>query len=74
MTRTDDVAERLSDWLGTQIPEADEVRIEGLDRVQFGHSAEMMVLTIVTQSKGDESRQDVVLRLRPPPPAQHAQQ
>jgi len=69
MTRTDDVAERLSDWLGTQIPEADEVRIEGLDRVQFGHSAEMMVLTIVTQSKGDESRQDVVLRLRPPPPA-----
>jgi aminoglycoside phosphotransferase (APT) family kinase protein len=69
MTETDNVAERLSVWLRTQLPEADEVRIEGLDRVQFGHSAEMMVLTVLTQRGGVQDRQDVVLRLRPPPPA-----
>ena len=69
MTETDNVPERLSVWLRTQLPEADEVRIDGLDRVQFGHSAEMMVLTVLTQRGGVQDRQDVVLRLRPPPPA-----
>jgi aminoglycoside phosphotransferase (APT) family kinase protein len=57
--------EELTAWLRAQIPDADGVRIEGLDRVEFGHSAEMMVLTIVTAG-GDR---DVVLRLRPRPPA-----
>jgi len=56
--------DKLTAWLRTQLPNHD-VRIEGLDRVEFGHSAEMMVLTIVT---GGE-RRDVVLRLRPRPPA-----
>jgi aminoglycoside phosphotransferase (APT) family kinase protein len=69
MTQNSDVAERLAYWLRTQLPDADEVRIEGLDRVEFGHSAEMMVLTVVTQRAATEARQDVVLRLRPPPPA-----
>jgi aminoglycoside phosphotransferase (APT) family kinase protein len=59
-----EMPEKLTDWLRTQLPEGD-LRIEGLDRVEFGHSAEMMVLTIVT---GADSR-DVVLRLRPRPPA-----
>jgi aminoglycoside phosphotransferase (APT) family kinase protein len=59
-----EMSEKLTDWLRTQLPEGD-LRIEGLDRVEFGHSAEMMVLTIVT---GADSR-DVVLRLRPRPPA-----
>jgi aminoglycoside phosphotransferase (APT) family kinase protein len=68
MSRTD-VTERLADWLRTQLPDADDVRVEGLDRVEFGHSAEMMVLTVVTQRAATEARQDVVLRLRPPPPA-----
>ncbi len=45
------------------------MRIERLDRVEFGHSAEMMVLTAVVQRDGVEARQNVVLRLRPPPPA-----
>ncbi len=57
--------DRLTAWLRTQLPEAGDVRIEGLDRVEFGHSAEMMVLTVVTSA---ESR-DTVLRLRPQPPA-----
>ena len=38
-------AERLTAWLRTQLPDADDVHVEGLDRVSFGHSAEMMVLT-----------------------------
>lgn len=69
MTQFNAVPDRLADWLRTQVPDADEVRIEGLDRVEFGHSAEMMVLTVVTVRGGDEERRDVVLRLRPPPPA-----
>jgi aminoglycoside phosphotransferase (APT) family kinase protein len=59
------VTERLTAWLRTKLPNPDEVSIEGLDRVDFGHSAEMMVLTIVA---GD-SKQDVVVRLRPKPPS-----
>jgi aminoglycoside phosphotransferase (APT) family kinase protein len=59
---------RLIAWLHTQLPDADNLRIEGLDRVEFGHSAEMMVLTIVT-ADDHESHRDVVIRLRPPPPA-----
>jgi aminoglycoside phosphotransferase (APT) family kinase protein len=65
MTLDANVAERLTGWLRTQLPDADDVRVEGLDRVTFGHSAEMMVLTIVTRN----GSQDVVLRLRPKPPA-----
>src|ERR1700759_5768553 len=65
MTLDGNVAERLTTWLRTQLPDAGDVRVEGLDRVNFGHSAEMMVLTIVTRNR----TQDVVLRLRPKPPA-----
>ncbi len=65
MTLDANVAERLTGWLRTQLPDADDVCVEGLDRVNFGHSAEMMVLTIVTRN----GSQDVVLRLRPKPPA-----
>ena len=59
-----ELSESLTAWLRTRLP-ADDLRIEGLDRVEFGHSAEMMVLTIVTS----ENSRDVVLRLRPRPPA-----
>lgn len=69
MTPGTDLVEPLTQWLRTMQPEADEVQIEGLDRVTFGHSAEMMVLTVVTRHGDDEARQDVVLRLRPTPPA-----
>ncbi len=65
MTLDTNDTKRLTAWLRPQLPDADDVRVEGLDRVNFGHSAEMMVLTVVT---GD-TRRDVVLRLRPKPPA-----
>jgi len=66
MTLDANAVERLTDWLCAQLPDADDVRVEGLDRVNFGHSAEMMMFTLVT---GAGSRQDVVLRLRPKSPA-----
>ena len=69
MTADSGIADRLTAWLHSQLPEADAVRIEGLDRVTFGHSAEMMVLTVVSRTGDTENRQDVVLRLRPTPPA-----
>ena len=65
MSLDTNIAERLAGWLRTQLPDAEDVGIEDLDRVNFGHSAEMMVLTITTR----DSRQEVVLRLRPKPPA-----
>lgn len=63
MTLTSDVVDRLTDWLRTRVGE--EVRLEGLESVEFGHSAEMLAFTVVTRA----SRRDVVLRLRPTPPA-----
>lgn len=53
----------LAAWLRAQV--GADVEVEGLDTVEFGHSAEMLVLTIVTGG----SRREVVIRLRPPPPA-----
>ncbi|HWT47885.1 MAG TPA: phosphotransferase family protein [Mycobacterium sp.] len=69
MTLDDDIAERLTAWLRTQLPDAEDVRVEGLDRVSFGHSAEMLMLSIVTRHGDQVNRQGVVLRLRPKPPA-----
>jgi aminoglycoside phosphotransferase (APT) family kinase protein len=69
MTRDANITERLTAWLRTQLPDADKVHVEGLDRVKFGHSAEMMMLTVVTRRGDQDARQDVVLRLRPKPPA-----
>jgi aminoglycoside phosphotransferase (APT) family kinase protein len=63
------VADRLARWLHTQLPDADEVLVDGLDRIEFGHSAEMLTLTVVTSHAGRRDRHDAVLRLRPPPPA-----
>ncbi len=59
-----DLASRLTPWLQALLGE--DVRVEGgLDRVDFGHSAEMVLFTIATAT----DRTDVVLRLRPRPPA-----
>jgi aminoglycoside phosphotransferase (APT) family kinase protein len=69
MTLDADMNERLIGWLRTQLPDAEDIRVEGLDRVKFGMSAEMMVLTVVSRQDGQDTRQDVVLRLRPRPPA-----
>lgn len=69
MTLNANVTQRLAAWLRAQLPDADDVRVEGLDRVNFGHSAEMMMLRIVAVRGGRDDRQDAVLRLRPKPPA-----
>ena len=69
MTRDTDFETRLTAWLRAQLPDADDVHIEGLDRVNFGHSAEMMMLDVVTRRGDQQTRQPVVLRLRPRPPA-----
>lgn len=69
MTLGAELEQRLSGWLRTQVPGADDVRLEGIDRVSIGHSAEMMTLGVVTRRDGRDERQDVVLRLRPRPPA-----
>jgi aminoglycoside phosphotransferase (APT) family kinase protein len=69
MVGSDEVGDRLTGWLRTQVPEWDDVRIDGLERIDFGRSAEMMAFTIVHQGPGGEERHDVVVRLRPPPPA-----
>jgi aminoglycoside phosphotransferase (APT) family kinase protein len=69
MTLEANLQQALSGWLRTQVPDADDVRIEGIEAVSFGHSAEMMTLSVVSRLGGRDDRQDVVLRLRPQPPA-----
>ncbi|GEM_PF-244578 len=59
----------LEAWLGAQIPDADEVLVEGLDRVDFGHSADMMAFTVVECRGAGKIRREVILRQRPEPPA-----
>ena len=39
---------RLAAWLAHEVGE--DVRIDGLDSVEFGHSAEMLALTMMTGS------------------------
>jgi aminoglycoside phosphotransferase (APT) family kinase protein len=69
MTLDANANERLIGWLRTRLSDADDVHVEGLGRVNFGHSAEMMMLSVVTRHGDQDTRQDVVLRLRPKPPA-----
>jgi aminoglycoside phosphotransferase (APT) family kinase protein len=64
---TDDLQVRLTRWLAGQIPDAVEIRVDGLESVDFGHSAETLLLTVRWTADGDH-REDVVLRLEPPAP------
>jgi aminoglycoside phosphotransferase (APT) family kinase protein len=59
-----DVELRLTEWFASQLPDARDVRVEGLDRVEVGHSAETLLMTLVA----DGARRDVVVRIRPAPP------
>ena len=63
-----DPEQRLAAWFGTQLPDTGQVRVEGLDRVEFGHSAETLVLTLLWTAGDGEHRKDVVIRVRPPAP------
>lgn len=60
--------DRLAAWFRTQLPDAQDVRIEGLETVELGHSAETLLLTVVSHVDGGDRRQDVVVRLRPSDP------
>jgi aminoglycoside phosphotransferase (APT) family kinase protein len=65
---TSDVGGRITAWLASQLPEASDLRIEDIGQVTFGHSAEMTLLTLAWRADGADTRQDVVLRARPPSP------
>jgi aminoglycoside phosphotransferase (APT) family kinase protein len=63
-----EIGARLARWLRTQLSGSDDVRVEGVGRLEVGHSAEMLALTIAWRAGGGEERRDVVVRLRPPSP------
>lgn len=60
--------ERLERWFEGEIAGARDLRIEGLDRLSIGHSAETVLLSLAWRESGRDVRRDAVLRLRPPPP------
>lgn len=66
--RTEDMRDRLTAWFADQLPEADDVAVEGLDSVPTGHSSETFLLTVVSRTGSSERRLDVVVRQRPPEP------
>jgi len=60
---------RLTAWFTTQLSgEAEQVQIQGLDRVALGHSAETMLLTLTWREQGRAQARDLVVRVRPPEP------
>lgn len=64
---TDELQARVTGWLSEQISDATDVRVDGLESVEFGHSAETLLLTVRWTAHGAH-REDVVLRLEPPEP------
>ena len=65
LSSSSDAAGRLVAWLRGQISGATDVRLEGFEVVDIGHSAETVLVTVVTATAGGEVRQDVVIRLHP---------
>ena len=63
-----EVERRLASWLSTQLPEVDSIAIEGLDSIEFGHSAEMLICTVISTTGDHVERREIVIRLRPPSP------
>ena len=63
-----DVGDRLAAWFADQLPDAEDVRVEGLDQAALGHSSETLLMTVVSRAGSEERRQDVVVRQRPPEP------
>lgn len=66
--RDEEALGRLTAWFQQKLPLATDLRVESSSRLTFGHSAEMMALTLAWRSDDEEQRKDVVLRLRPPFP------
>jgi len=59
-----DFERRLGSWVATQLRGSPAVSVEGLDRVDIGHSAETLLVSVVC----DGLRRDVAIRMRPEPP------
>lgn len=59
-----DAEQRLAGWFAAQIPDARQVQVERLDRVEVGHSAETLLLGLVVDGRSV----DVVIRVRPASP------
>ncbi|MBL7486885.1 phosphotransferase family protein [Frankia sp. AgB1.9] len=66
--RTENALERLTSWLQERMPAGTDLQVENSSRVTFGHSAEMLALTLGWRTPTGRRRQDVVVRLRPPFP------
>jgi aminoglycoside phosphotransferase (APT) family kinase protein len=62
-----DIEDRLTSWISETL-NAQEVRIDGLDRVEMGHSAETLLLTLSWMDGTGDHREDVAVRIRPPAP------
>ncbi len=62
------IEQRLESWFASQLPGAGQVRMEGLSRVQFGHSAETLQVALGWRDGDEDRRRDVVLRVRPQEP------
>ena len=60
-----DAQARLTSWITTQLADADEARIEGLEVADFGHSAETLLFSVAWHADDGDHREDVVLRTRP---------
>jgi aminoglycoside phosphotransferase (APT) family kinase protein len=59
---------RVTRWVASQLPGAENVRVEGLGRAELGHSAETLYFTVTWDDADGEHRKDVVFRIRPPAP------
>jgi len=59
---------KLAPWFAAHLPDADDVRVQGLDRVEVGHSAETLIVTVSWRDGGNVQQGDVVIRVRPPAP------
>jgi aminoglycoside phosphotransferase (APT) family kinase protein len=60
--------DRLVPWITQIIPDARNVRIDGLGRVEMGHSAETLLFTLSWEDGSGDHCEGVALRLRPPTP------
>jgi len=65
----EELRSRLNGWFSTQLPAgAGHVRVDGVDQVAVGHSAETLLVTLGWRDGDREQVRDLVLRLRPPVP------
>ncbi len=62
------VVDQLTSFFSEQQPDAHGLHLEGLDAIEFGHSAEMLQAAVVWSDGSGERRENVVVRIRPREP------